>query len=133
MAEKNLKTLLSSMSPHLHPGEFVFTSITESEFAALNLAPLCLFREDGRVSLIVEKYVAEQAQLDFSGTWSQITCQIQSDLTAVGFLAEMSTVLAKAGIAVNAVSALAHDHLFVPAERSAEAMELLSVLSSSTK
>src|SRR5690349_21130566 len=129
MPERNLKTLLSAMSPLLQPGEFVFSSVSESEFASLTIAPQCLFREDGRVSLIVERSIAEEHQLEFVGSWRQITCQIESDLTAIGFLAEMSTVLADAGIAVNAVSALAHDHLFIPAERAAEALELLTALS----
>jgi hypothetical protein len=50
---------------------------------------------------------------------------VHSALTAVGFLAAITTRLAEAGISVNAVSAYYHDHLFVPWERREEAMEVL--------
>ena len=54
-----------------------------------------------------------------------ITLEIRSSLDAVGFLAAVTTKLAAHGIAVNAVSAFHHDHLFVPAERAEEALALL--------
>lgn len=129
MSEKNLETLLSSMNPHLHSEEFVFCNVSEHELRSLNITPLCLFREDEAVTLIVEKSVAEHVSLMYSGTWCLITCKINSDLTAVGFLAAMSKTLADAEIAVNAVSAYFHDHLFVPSDRAHEALELLKQLS----
>ena len=57
-----------------------------------------------------------------------ITLNIHSSLEAVGFLAAITTRLAAAGMGVNPVSAFYHDHLFVPAERAEEAMELLRQL-----
>jgi hypothetical protein len=129
MPEKNLATLLASMDPHLHAEEFVFSSVSEDEFGALILKPLSVFREREGVSLIVEKTAADRASLKYSGTWSLITCQVTSDLSAVGFLATMSARLAEAGISLNAISAFHHDHLFVPAERAQEALKILRELS----
>ena len=129
MPEKNLETLLSSMNPLLHSEEFVFCSVREHELRSLDITPLCLFREDEAVSLILEKHAADRASLKHTGVWSLITCKINSDLMAVGFLAAMSNILADAGIAVNAVSAYFHDHLFVPSHQANEALELLRQLS----
>ena len=129
MAEKNLQVLLSSMKPHLQSEEYVFCTVGKKEFASLSFAPLCVFHEEEGVTLIVEKQVAQNASLQYSGSWALITCTINSDLTAVGFLAAMSTALADAGIAVNAVSAYYHDHLFVPAARAQEALQILQELS----
>ena len=54
-----------------------------------------------------------------------ITLNVHSALDAVGFLAAVVSLLASAGISVNAVSAYHHDHLFVPVARADEAMRLL--------
>jgi hypothetical protein len=42
----------------------------------------------------------------------------------------VSAKLAGAGISCNVIAASAHDHLFVPYERGAEALELLRALAS---
>lgn len=130
MPEKNLQVLLSSNKPRLHDDTFVFCTVDESGFKELRIDPLCVFREREGVSLIVEKSAADAASLQYDGTWSLITCEINSDLNAVGFLAAMSKLLAERTIPVNAVSAFHHDHLFVPADRAEQAMQLLQDLSS---
>ncbi len=129
MTEKNLGVLLASMNPSLHTDEFVFCTVKDEAFRSLKVTPLCTFREDEGISLILERSIADKASLTYSGSWSLITCTINSDLTSVGFLATMSNALAKAGIAVNPVSAYFHDHLFVPRERTQESMTILQDLS----
>jgi hypothetical protein len=57
-----------------------------------------------------------------------ITLEIHSSLEAVGFLAAITARLAEAGMGVNPVSAFHHDHLFVPAERAAEALRILEAV-----
>jgi hypothetical protein len=49
-------------------------------------------------------------------------------LPAGGLAAAVSGALAAAGIACNVVAAVHHDHLFVPQDRAAEAMEILRAL-----
>ena len=58
-----------------------------------------------------------------------ITLEVQSDLTAVGFVAAVARALADAGIPANAVAAYNHDHLFVPAERADAALRTLERMS----
>jgi hypothetical protein len=57
-----------------------------------------------------------------------ITLEIHSSLDAVGFLAAITARLAEAGMGVNPVSAFYHDHLFVPADRAAEALRILETI-----
>ena len=58
-----------------------------------------------------------------------ITLRVRSRLDAVGLTAVVSSQLAKAGISCNVVAGYFHDHLFVPVERAAEALELLHQVS----
>lgn len=125
MPEKNLQVLLSSIKPRLRDEQFVFCSVLEREFKKLTISPICIFHEDEGVSLIVAKSDADSASLKYDGTWSLITCEVNSDLNAVGFIAAMSKMISDAGISVNTVSAFHHDHLFVPTDRVEEVMLLL--------
>jgi uncharacterized protein len=125
MPEKNLQVLLSSIKPRLRDEQFVFCSVLELEFKKLTINPICIFHEDEGISLIVAKSDADSASLKYDGTWSLITCEVNSDLNAVGFIAAMSKMISDAGISVNTVSAFHHDHLFVPTDRVEEVMLLL--------
>ncbi len=125
MAEKNLQVLMASIKPQLHKETFVFCSVNESVFKSLKVEPISVFREAEGVSITLEKSAADAASLKYDDTWSLITCEVNSDLNAVGFLAAMSKLAAEAGIPVNAVSAYHHDHLFVPTDRAKDAMRLL--------
>ena len=64
---------------------FVFCTVSEEQYIELKTLPLCLFREDEGITLILEKSQADAAMLQYSELWSLITCTINSDLTAVGF------------------------------------------------
>ncbi len=129
MPENNLDILLTSMNPSLNNEEFVFCTVSDDDFQSLKLAPLCTFREKEGLTLIIEKSVADKAQLQYSGSWSLITCEINSDLAAVGFMAAISNALAAAGIPCNPVSAYFHDHLFVPKEKAQQSMSILREIS----
>ena len=50
---------------------------------------------------------------------------MHSDLEAVGLTAAFARALADAGIACNVVAGVRPDHLFVPAERAADAPDAL--------
>ena len=78
------------------------------------------------MTLIITEGQANQEGLAYDSTWACITLRVHSALSAVGFLAALTSRLAQAGISVNAVSAFYHDHLFVPWESRNEAMETLN-------
>jgi uncharacterized protein len=129
LGETNLDILLRSMRPMLREGEYVFCSISHQDQRYSNLDPVCLFKEDEGLTLILDRQQADAAALPYTAIFCMITLSIHSSLEAVGFLAAITGKLAEHGISVNPISAYYHDHLFVPASRAQEAMELLKEFS----
>jgi hypothetical protein len=129
--EENLQKLLATMRPELQPGEFVFCTVSPEAFDPLAVRPIGWFREAEGITLIVERSAAEQAGLPYTFVCRMITLTVHSSLDAVGFLAVITRQLAGAGISVNPVSAYYHDHLFVPVEKVAQTMRLLTTLAQS--
>ncbi|MGI9088258.1 MAG: ACT domain-containing protein [Chthoniobacterales bacterium] len=109
----DLPTLLASMCPRLQPGRFVFVTVSDL-FDATGLDPVGIFRESEAVTAICRVEHAHQARLDYESCYRLITLQVHSALETVGFLAAVSSALARAGIPCNVFSAFYHDHLFVP-------------------
>jgi hypothetical protein len=122
--ERDLDRLLASIDPQLQPGTFVFCEI-EHDSRPSDLAVRMEFREHQGTTLIVR---AEEA--DAHGLAGEFPCQwivigAHSDLSAVGFLAEITAALAAVGIGANVVSAARHDHLFVPVGQGERAVAVL--------
>ncbi len=117
--ETNLQKLLGSMSPELLPGVFVFATLPLGTPRPDGIKPIMCFRER------VLEDEARAAGLASTFPSRMITLNVHSSLEAVGFLAAITNRLAAAGMGVNPVSAYFHDHLFVPADRADEAMQLL--------
>jgi uncharacterized protein len=132
MPERELDKLLRTISPKLQAGQYVFCSLRAGKDKRFNLQPLCMFREEEGVSVVLEKSVADEKGLNYSSCWSWITCKVNSDLQAVGFLAAITRKLAASGIPVNPISAFFHDHLLVPIDRTDEALGLIRELSQSS-
>lgn len=127
--ETNLSILLKSMQPVLRDGEYVFCIIDHQDNNYSELNPVCLFYEDEGLTLILRRERADAIALPYTSVFRMITLSIHSSLDAVGFLAAVTNKLAEHSISVNPVSAYYHDHLFVPASRVDEVMELLEELS----
>lgn len=127
--EKELYTLVQSMKPKLIEEEYIFCSVPIEEVAALNVTPICQFREIEGMTLILTRQQAEEANLNYEFVWRMITLLVHSSLEAVGFLAAITNKLAEKDISVNTVSAYYHDHLFVPAIKAEEAMHILMDMS----
>ena len=122
-----LRALLKSLSPTIAEEDYVF--VTVGDRSQLNgLDAICVFREREGITAICGRVHAERAALVYDGTFRQITLAVHSSLQAVGLLAAVSAALAEAGIPCNAVSAFYHDHIFVPADLAARALDVLSLL-----
>jgi uncharacterized protein len=113
------------MKPELRPGTFVFCTIPPNETVPPEINSLLTFREQEGTTLVILREEAEAAGLRYAFVSRMITLTVHSSLDAIGFLAAITARLAEAGISVNAVSAFHHDHLFVPAHRADEAMDVL--------
>jgi len=113
------------MDPVLEPTTYVFVTLDDEQLNHHLADCLMVFREREGTTLIMEQCKADSRGLDSSFPCKRITLQIHSALEAVGFLAAVIPSLAGAGMGVNPVSAFFHDHLFVPADRAEEAVQLL--------
>jgi len=116
------------MKPALDPREWVFCCVDRT-FPLEGLRPLLSFRENEGVTIVVERAVAQEHKLDFAFLSRRITLRVESDLYSVGFIASLTAQLAKHMIPTNVVSGFYHDYLFVPVERSEEALRVLEELS----
>ncbi|HAV77745.1 MAG TPA: acetyltransferase [Anaerolineae bacterium] len=122
--ETDLRKLLQSMSPKLNKGEFVFCKV-ESSQAAKSLDPICIFKEDEGISVIIPRQQADRVALPYSVVCAWITLTVHSSLEAVGLTASVSKALTESNISCNVVAAYFHDHIFVPIADANEAMNVL--------
>lgn len=129
--EKTLSVLISTLITVLHPSTFVFATIPKT--TSLNLPLLLpkiqlLFQDSEGTTLILNKDDAITHDLDYQFECRMITLDIHSSLQAVGFMAEITRVLAERGMGVNPVSGFFHDHLFVAVGCEEEALAALEKL-----
>jgi hypothetical protein len=113
--ETDLGRLLAALAPALDPVEYGFE--TGSEAPSLGDA-FALIREAEGVTVIRA-----------GKGWARITLGVNSSLGAIGLTARVATALAERGISANMVAGFHHDHVFVPWERRAEALDILRGLS----
>ncbi len=120
------------LRPALHPGSYVFARIpgTPSSVPGLfaGAAPFAVIHEDEGTTVVITRDQADRLGLRYGYVAARITLTIGSDLAAVGLTAEVSRVLAEAGISCNVIAGAAHDHLFVDDARGSEALALLQRL-----
>lgn len=127
-AERDLGRLLSSMSPELSPGEYVFTVLADPA-ARSRLHPVATVHEPEGLTMVLPRHEADAAGLPYDFVAARIILRVHSDLAAVGLTAAVSGRLADAGISCNVVAGYHHDHLFVPADQANQALAELSRLS----
>lgn len=120
--ETDLATLLSSTSPRLRPGVFVFAAVDQWPAEVEVLASVV---EAEGISLVLARQDADRLGLryDFLAGW--ITLQVHSALAAVGLTAAVSTALATSGISCDVIAGYHHGHLLVPRDRVEEALTVL--------
>ena len=120
-----LDKLLKSMKPELLGADFVFCTVPGSLAEYVSLNPVATFSEAEGLTLVLEKGVAEGAELQFEGSFRQITLTVHSSLEAVGLTAAVSEKLASKGISANVIAAYYHDHIFVQSSKADLALSAL--------
>lgn len=122
-----LRALLATLDPILHEGVYVFCSVDSSRDLSA-LEPIAIFQESEGTTVILEEAAAGHHRFAprYRSAW--ITLTVHSELEAVGLTAAVSSALADAGISCNMVAAVHHDHVFVPIERAAQALQVLKDL-----
>lgn len=126
--ETNLDTLIKTMKPELHSGEYVFCTVKDLSTTDL-YDTIFMFKEKEAVTILVKKETADQLNLNYSFIASWITLTVHSSLEAVGLTAAFSKALSDNGISCNVVAAFYHDHIFVHNKDAEKAMAILMRLS----
>ncbi len=125
MADRqDLDRLLAGLRPELAPEPYVY-AVGPAPPGTLVFATVA---EDEGMTLVLTRDEAAAAGLRPEWAAARITLRVESRLSDVGLTATVSSRLAARGIPCNILAGLAHDHLFVPEDRGAEALELLQTL-----
>ena len=128
--EKELKTLLASMSPSLDDTDWVFAVVGEEDAVRLMPHAIASFREAEGLTLVLPQAAADDLK-NVSAPMSRITLEVHSSLEAVGLTAAVAGALAGEGISANVVAAYYHDHIFVPKAFADRALAVLQALTTS--
>ena len=120
--------MFKSLQPSLDASPYVFTLLHQGNVEVLQHA-FAQIREKEGTTLILPQAVAEEYHIPFTFIAARITLEVFSELTDVGLTAEVSRVLAEAGISCNVVAGYFHDHLFVPYDQRVQAIACLQDLS----
>lgn len=127
--ETDLARLLATMQPALRPEEWVYVSVADLPDG---VDPVATVREPEGLTLVVRRDEADRAGLTYAYVAAMLTLQVHSALEAIGLTAAVAVALSEQGISCNVVAGYFHDHLFVPHERGAEAIEVLRRLAASS-
>jgi hypothetical protein len=125
-AERDLTRLLRALRPVLNPGRFVFTTVAGP--VPPGVQPVVTVTEPEGRTLVLPQHEADAAGLGYDYVAGWITLRVNSALDAVGLTAAVAGELARAGLSCNVIAGYHHDHLFVPHDRSAEAVTVLEAL-----
>ncbi len=127
-SSKDLSHLLGSMTPVLRGKTYVFSTVKHDDVMP-EIEAVMQFSEAEGVTFIADMSTVQEVGLAYEFPCRMISLNVHSSLEAVGFLAVITSHLAKLGVGVNPVSGFFHDHLFVPADRAEDVMTALVELS----
>jgi uncharacterized protein len=131
--EKDLQTLLRTIQPTIIEGNWAFATVPKGKPVPPGLNPLMTYREPEGVTLLLDEQELARSGLPHAFFCRGISLNVSSSLYAIGFLAAVSEVLAKAAMSINIVSAYHRDYIFVPSGRAEEAVALLKKLGAAKK
>ncbi len=133
------KELLSKTKIIIRPENFTMISLGEDEWLKLlskpensprMTAPFMIFKDGFEITLLLDETdfanlgnSIENAKIERG--FRLLTFDIELDFEVVGFLAEISRILAEAGISIIALSSFSRDHILIKQENLAKALKTL--------
>ena len=123
MAIRDLAALLAGMQPVLAVERYGFACLPVG--APLGFNPFATVAEAEGLTVVATEAQLLAAGVSFQGGWARISLTVQSDLAAVGLTAAIAGALAEVGISANVIAGYHHDHVFVAADRAAQAVAVM--------
>ena len=123
-----LDQLIAHMEPVLHEGEYIFTTVKNTNSIPREIT-ICEIKEKEGITLILRKEDADKLSLSYDFIASWITLNVHSALEAVGLTAAFATELGKHNISCNVIAGFYHDHIFVSQKDGGKAVRVLKNLS----
>ena len=139
MDNENILELLRQTRVEVAPETFTLVSVCREDWLKLlenpelsprMTAPFMIFKDKFETTLLLDeidfekiRYAVLNAKVE-SG-FRMLTFDIELDFNVVGFLAEVSRILAEANISIVALSAFARDHLLIKQSDLAKALKVL--------
>ncbi|HEX8369889.1 MAG TPA: ACT domain-containing protein [Pyrinomonadaceae bacterium] len=133
------KELLRKTRVEVAPETFFLVSLRHADWRKLlenpelsprMSAPFMIFSDKFEITLLLDevdfgtiRHALRDARRE--GNFRLLTFDIELDFTIVGFLAEVSGILAAAGISIVALSAFSRDHLLIKQEDLAKTLKVL--------
>lgn len=126
-----LQDLIIQLSPRLDSTTYVYCTVPRAQYGELDkLKPIVSIAELEGLTLVIPLEQAKAEGLDYYRIFRRITLEGHSSLEALGLTSVVTSLLAERGITTNVIAGFYHDHIFVPSDRTDEAMEALKDLAS---
>lgn len=135
----NVQNLLKKTRIEVSPEFFYLVSLKHNDWLKLlenpelsprMTAPFMIFKDKFETTLLLDetdfgtiKHAIGAAKTE--GGFRLLTFDIELDFTVVGFLAEISRILAEAEISIVALSAFSRDHILIKQENLAMTLKIL--------
>ena len=131
-AKKDLQDILNNIDPYLVDESFIFMTSKEPINNLVNsLDPIAMFIENEGSTLVITKDKADKNSIPYDIVFRCISLGVHSSLESSGLIATISGELLKQNIPANVFAGYFHDHIFVPYDKSEEALEIISLIGSS--
>lgn len=138
MSEEILE-LLKNSKLEVQTKSFILISLEQNEWLKLlenpelsprMSAPFMIFKDQFEITLLLDeidfgKISNEIRNAKIEKGFRLLTFEIELDFEVVGFLAEISRILAEAGISIIALSSFSRDHILIKQENLAKALKAL--------
>ena len=135
----NALNLLKSTKVEVAPETFFLVSLPHNDWLKLlenpelsprMSAPFMIFRDKWEVTLLLDEVdfgtIRHQIRdAKTAGNYRLLSFDVELDFTIVGFLSEVTRILAEAEISIVALSAFSRDHLLIKQEDLAKALKVL--------
>lgn len=139
MKNETIRELISGTKVRVQPEQFTLVSMEEGqwfellkkpELAPRMSAPFMIFKDNFEITLLLDEIdfgkIKNDLQLTkYESGFRMLTFDIELDFNVVGFLAEITKILAEAEISIIALSAFSRDHILVKQENLANALKVL--------